>query len=149
MKEQQKRANQRRIITTAISCIVLFFITKLVHVLLPKLVIRVADIMTVAFIIFVIAMVVKTIPVIKEMWRNYCDETDKETMRALLGVTMALEYGIDINDEQHLKHGSPLKLLLNDVNWPKKFKQYKYQFGVPPRSDKEGVDTYALLHQIS
>lgn len=149
MKESQRRANLRKLIITAGSCVALLLITMLVHAILPTLVIRVADIMTVSFIIFVAVMVAKTIPVIKEMWRNYCDETDKETMKALLGVTMAREYDIDINDKQYLKHGDPLRLLINDVNWNKKFKQYKYQFGVPPKSDKQGVDTYALLHQLT
>jgi hypothetical protein len=117
---------------------------------LPTLTIRVTDIVTVVFIISVVVMVIKTIPTVKEIWRNYCDETDKDTMRALLGVTMACEYGIDINDKQYLKHGDPLRILLNDVNWNKKFKQYKYQFGVAPKSDRLGeIDAYALMHQLT
>jgi cation transport ATPase len=149
MKENQRKANIRKIISSILVCLALLGITLLVSYKLPTLVIRVADIVKVSFIISIVVMVIKTIPTIKEMWKDYCDETDRETMKALLGVTMACEYGIDIHDQRYLKHGDPLKILLNDVNWNKKFKQYKYQFGVAPKSDQAGVDTYALMHQLT
>jgi hypothetical protein len=150
MKEQQRKTNVRRIIKALVFCLLLLSITIVVNSMLSTLVIRVADIMTTSFIISVVVTIVKITPTIKEMWKNYCDETDKDAMKALLGVTMACEYGIDIHDERYLKHGDPLRILLNDVNWNKKFKQYKYQFGIAPKSDQAGaVDTYALMHQLT
>lgn len=136
----------KKLIKSCMLCILLALIAIMVNIVLPSLTIRVADLVTFAAIVFVIVIVIRMIPVIKQMWQDYCDRTDKATMRAMLGVKMAMDYGIDINAP--IERGNPLKLLINDVNWPKKFNQYKYQFGVMPKGEDESeVDIYALMHQ--